>query len=50
MPDEVIAGLFQRSGGASTAAVFLSARVLQIDDFPAGGILLRDASPLAMLH
>jgi hypothetical protein len=29
MPDEVIAGLFQHSGGASAAAVFLPARVLQ---------------------
>jgi len=45
----VIAGLFQRSGGASAAAVFLSARVLHPDDFLAGGIIHRDASPLAML-
>jgi len=49
MPDEVITGLVRNSGGAGSAAVFLSARVLHLDDFLAGRIILRDASPLAML-
>jgi hypothetical protein len=33
MPDEVITAPVQNSGGARAAAVFLSARVLQIDNF-----------------
>ena len=33
MPDEVITDHVQHSGGARAAAVFLSAHVLQSDDF-----------------
>jgi hypothetical protein len=33
MPDEVITVPVQNSGGARAAAVFLSAHVLQSDDF-----------------
>jgi hypothetical protein len=33
MPDEVITAPVQNSGGARAAAVFLSAHVLQLDNF-----------------